>query len=164
MPATPVRYCDFACDLSTRCSRPILDAHRMGRNQREHIHPRVWSEVRWRIRQASRRAIGRPPWFSMRRQLTSSACSMSLACTGSGGDPYEDHLTAFFDMLRKLLITTFHSVPSPSPSVRASIRRIGRRCRHQVVVMAERARSLLIEEYGIPAARVSVILARRATQ
>src|SRR5947209_6924231 len=76
---------------------------------------------------------------------------------GTWGDPYDDHLTGFLEVLRKPLVTTLHSVlPDPSPSVRASIQRLGQRSQ-KIVVMAERARSLLVDDYGISRARVTVI-------
>jgi glycosyltransferase involved in cell wall biosynthesis len=76
---------------------------------------------------------------------------------GKWGDPFQDHLPGFLEELRKPLVTTLHSViPQPGPSVRSAIRRIGDRSR-QVIVMAEHARSLLVDVYGIASRKVSVI-------
>src|SRR5205823_2866944 len=63
----------------------------------------------------------------------------------------------FLDALRKPLVTTLHSVlPQPSPSVRSSVQEIAQRS-SQVVVMAERARSLLVDVYGAAPGKVRVI-------
>ena len=89
-------------------------------------HPSLRPEVRWRIRQGDPRQLpsrGRAP--ERVRPWTSSACSTSSGCTATWGDPFEDHLTAFLDVLEKPLVTTLHSVlPDPSPSVRAAVQRI----------------------------------------
>src|SRR5262249_48044739 len=76
---------------------------------------------------------------------------------GLWGEEFEDHLVSFLDALEKPLVTTLHSVlPEPSPSARAAVQRIGRRSRF-VVAMADLARCLLVERYGLDPARVRVI-------
>lgn len=73
------------------------------------------------------------------------------------GDPFEDHLGLFLDALEKPLVTTLHSVlPDPSPSIRAAVRRIVESSRH-VVVMAERARTLLLHDYAVAEQQVVVV-------
>ncbi len=125
-------------------------------NEATSIHP-YGPEVRWRIRQ------GQPESYRAAAEQLNAAdvdvvsLQHEFGLYGTWGDPFEDHLTSFLDVLQKALVTTLHSVlPEPSPSVRAAVRRIAERS-HQVVVMADRARSLLIDAYGIVPATVCVI-------
>lgn len=114
-------------------------------------------EVRWRIQQ------GRPDSY---REAAAelNAAPIDVVCLqhefglyGTWGDPFDDHLTGFLSVLRKPLVTTFHSVlPDPSRSVRAAVRRLAHRSA-AVVVMADRARALLLETYGIAPGKVQVI-------
>jgi glycosyltransferase involved in cell wall biosynthesis len=113
--------------------------------------------VRWRIRQ------GDPDSYrSAAERLNASAVDVvslqhEFGLYGTWGDPFEDHLTAFLDVLQKPLVTTLHSVlPDPSPSIRAAVQRLAQRST-TLVVMAERARSLLIQDYGIATEQVSVV-------
>jgi glycosyltransferase involved in cell wall biosynthesis len=125
-------------------------------NEATSIHP-YGPDVRWRIRQ------GQPESYrAAAKQLNASEVDVvslqhEFGLYGIWGDPFEDHLTSFLDVLQKPLVTTLHSVlPEPSPSVRAAVSRIAEHS-FQVVVMADRARSLLIDAYGIAAATVCVI-------
>jgi glycosyltransferase involved in cell wall biosynthesis len=139
----------IAADASTRIVWAAI-------NEPTSIHlygPRV----RWRIRQ------GHPESYrDAAEQLNAAAIDVvclqhEFGLYGTWGDPFEDHLTGFLDVLDKPLVTTLHSVlPDPSPSVRASVQHIGRRS-SQVVVMAERARALLVDVYAIPPWKVRVI-------
>lgn len=114
-------------------------------------------EVRWRIRQGDLESY-------RRAAIELNASSVDVVCLqhefglyGIWGDPFEDHLIGFLEELHKPLVTTLHSVlPEPSPSVRASVRRLAQHS-DQVVVMAERARSLLLDAYDIDRNRVTVI-------
>ncbi len=125
-------------------------------NEATSIHP-YGPEVRWRIRQ------GQPESYRAAAEQLNAAdvdvvsLQHEFGLYGTWGDPFEDHLTSFLDVLQKPLVTTLHSVlPEPSPSVRAAVRRIAEHS-HRVVVMADRARSLLIDAYGIVPATVCVI-------
>jgi len=125
-------------------------------NEATSIHP-YGPEVRWRIRQ------GQPESYRAAAEQLNAAdvdvvsLQHEFGLYGTWGDPFEDHLTSFLDVLQKALVTTLHSVlPEPSPSVRAAVRRIAEHS-HPVVVMADRARSLLIDAYGIVPATVCVI-------
>ena len=115
------------------------------------------AEVRWRIRQGSPES-----YREAAQQINAAAVDVvslqhEFGLYGIWGDPFDDHLTPFLESLRKPLVTTLHSVlPDPTASVQASVRRIGARS-SKVVVMAERARSLLIDTYGIAPHKVSVI-------
>jgi glycosyltransferase involved in cell wall biosynthesis len=114
-------------------------------------------EVQWRIRQSDVESY-------RRAAVQLNASSVDVVCLqhefglyGIWGDPFEDHLIGFVEELHKPLVTTLHSVlPEPSPSVRASVRRLAQHS-HQMVVMAERARSLLLDAYDIDCDRITVI-------
>jgi len=114
-------------------------------------------EVRWRIRQGDVESY-------RRAAIELNASSVDVVCLqhefglyGIWGNPFYDHLIGFLEELNKPLVTTLHSVlPEPSLSVRASVRRLAEHS-HQVVVMAERARSLLLDAYDIDRNRITVI-------
>lgn len=125
-------------------------------NEPTSIHP-YGPEVRWRIRQ------GDPDSYRTAAEHLNVAgvdvvsLQHEFGLYGIWGDPFEDHLTSFLEVLEKPLVTTLHSVlPDPSPSVRAAVHRIVKRS-NAVVVMAERARSLLIQDYGVAENRVCVV-------
>jgi glycosyltransferase involved in cell wall biosynthesis len=125
-------------------------------NEAASIHP-YGPEVRWRIRQ------GNPAsYLAVAEHLNAAAVDVvslqhEFGLYGMWGDPFEDHLTAFLEVLEKPLVTTLHSVlPEPSPSVQDAVRRLVEHS-YQVVVMAERARSLLIQDYGVLPDKVCVV-------
>jgi glycosyltransferase involved in cell wall biosynthesis len=114
-------------------------------------------EVRWRIEQgnpASYRAVA--------EELNASnvdvvAIQHEFGLYGVWNDGFVDHLEPFFNALRKPIVTTLHTVlPEPHPSHRRAVQRIGDRSA-AVVVMAETARRLLVQEYGFPEQRIHVI-------
>jgi glycosyltransferase involved in cell wall biosynthesis len=125
-------------------------------NEATSIHP-YGPEVRWRIRQ------GDPNSYRAAAEHLNAA-AIDVVCLqhefglyGNWGDPFEDHLVPFLDVLHKPLVTTLHSVLSaPSPSVRAAVDRIVEHS-SRIVVMAERARSLLVQEYGVAERQVCVV-------
>ena len=125
-------------------------------NEATSIHP-YGPEVRWRIRQGSPES-----YREAAHQINAAAVDVvslqhEFGLYGIWEDPFDDHLTPFLESLRKPLVTTLHSVlPDPTPSVRDSVRRIGVRS-SRVVVMAERARSLLLKAYGVAPEKVCVI-------
>ncbi len=158
---SPPRQCGIAT-FSKDLEQALMAADRTVRiqwaaiNEAISIHP-YGPAVRWRIRQ------GEPESYrAAAEQVNASSIDVvslqhEFGLYGTWGDPYEDHLTGFLDVLKKPLVTTFHSVLSnPSPSIRASVRRIAQRST-QVVVMAERARSILIEAYDVATEKVCVI-------
>ena len=139
----------LAADPSTRIVWAAI-------NEATSIHP-YGPKVHWRIRQ------GDPESYrAAAEQLNAAAIDVvslqhEFGLYGNWADPFEDHLSGFLDVLRKPLVTTLHSVlPEPSPSIRASVRHLAQRS-GVVVVMAERARTLLIDDYGIAPARVQMI-------
>jgi len=114
-------------------------------------------QVRWRIRQ------GDPDSYRVAAERLNVAAvdvislQHEFGLYGNWGDPFEDHLTTFLEVLQKPLVTTLHSVlPDPSPSIRAAVHRIVQRS-DLIVVMAERARSLLIQDYGVAERKVCVV-------
>src|SRR6266568_6650531 len=125
-------------------------------NEATSIHP-YGPQVRWRIRQ------GDPDSYrAAAEHLNVAAVDVvslqhEFGLYGTWGDPFEDHLVSFLEVLQKPLVTTLHSVlPDPSPSISAAVHRIVQRS-HLVVVMAERARSLLIQDYGVAQEKVCVV-------
>jgi glycosyltransferase involved in cell wall biosynthesis len=114
-------------------------------------------EVRWRIRQRQPDSyrVAAEQINASRVDVVSLQHEFSLY--GIWGDPLQDHLPPFLETLRKPLITTLHTVlPNPSPSVREAVARIGEHS-HTVVAMAELARQMLVQTYGIEPAKVRVI-------
>jgi glycosyltransferase involved in cell wall biosynthesis len=114
-------------------------------------------QVRWRIRQ------GDPDSYrAAAEHLNAAAVDVvslqhEFGLYGTWGDPFEDHLAPFLNVLQKPLVATLHSVlPDPSASVRSAVHRLVQRS-DLVVVMAERARSLLIQQYGVAEHEVCVV-------
>ena len=125
-------------------------------NEATSIHP-YGPQVRWRIRQ------GDPDSYrAAAEHLNAAAVDVvslqhEFGLYGTWGDPFEDHLVSFLEVLDKPLVTTLHSVlPDPTPSIHAAVHRIVQRS-NIVVVMADRARSLLIEDYGVAERQVCVV-------
>jgi glycosyltransferase involved in cell wall biosynthesis len=125
-------------------------------NEATSIHP-YGPQVRWRIRQGSPES-----YKAVAERLNAAAIDVvslqhEFGLYGTWGDPFEDHLTGFLDVLEKPLVTTLHSVlPDPSPSIYAAVQRIVQRS-SRIVVMAERARSLLIDDYDVLPSKVCVV-------
>jgi glycosyltransferase involved in cell wall biosynthesis len=139
----------FAADPSVRIQWAAI-------NEATSLHA-YGPRVQWRIRQ------GHPDSYREAAQQINLApmdvvsLQHEFGLYGVWGDPFDDHLRPFLDTLEKPLVTTLHSVlPSPSPSVREAVQSIARRS-GRVVVMAERARALLLQDYGISHEQVSVI-------
>ena len=157
----PPRQCGIATfssdlELALYAADPRVRIQWAAINEATSIHS-YGPDVRWRIRQ------GQPDSYQAAAEQLNAAdidvvsLQHEFGLYGTWGEPFEDHLAPFLDVLRKPLVTTLHSVlPEPSPSVRAAVRRIAEHS-WQVVVMAERARALLIDAYGIPPAPISVI-------
>jgi glycosyltransferase involved in cell wall biosynthesis len=76
---------------------------------------------------------------------------------GVWGPTFDDHLVEFMQTIEVPVVAILHSVPpDPSASVRAAVRMLGLRSA-QLIVMAEFAKSLLVDRYGLDAAGVAVI-------
>ncbi len=91
--------------------------------------------------------------------LNTSRCDAVLLQHEYGlfGGECGEHLLDLIDHLQKPLITTLHSVLSePSAKQKSVLERIGARSRF-MVVMANRARLLLNEVYGVPLDRARLI-------
>jgi glycosyltransferase involved in cell wall biosynthesis len=125
-------------------------------NEATSIHP-YGPQVRWRIRQGDPDSYRRVAEHLNVAAVDVVSLQHEFGLYGIWGDPFEDHLTSFLEVLEKPLVTTLHSVlPDPTPSIREAVRRIVRRS-SWIVVMAERARSLLIQDYDIPTRKVLVV-------
>jgi glycosyltransferase involved in cell wall biosynthesis len=157
----PPRQCGiatFSKDLEHAIARadPSVRIRWAAINESTSLHA-YGREVLWRIRQGDVESY-------RRAAIQLNASSVDVVCLqhefglyGVWGDPFEDHLIGFLEELNKPLVTTLHSVlPEPSPSVRASVRRLARHS-DRLVVMAERARSLLLDVYDIDCNRITVI-------
>jgi glycosyltransferase involved in cell wall biosynthesis len=139
----------LAADASTRIAWAAI-------NEATSIHP-YGPEVHWRIRQGDPQSYRAAAEQINRAAIEVVSLQHEFGLYGTWGDPFVDHLAGFLDALDKPLVTTLHSVlPEPSPSVRAAVRRLARRST-RVVVMAERARSLLVDAYGIALDAVRVV-------
>jgi glycosyltransferase involved in cell wall biosynthesis len=114
-------------------------------------------EVRWRIEQ------GNPASYrAAAEELNASnvdvvAIQHEFGLYGAWNDGFADHLEPFLEVLRKPVVTTLHTVlPEPHPSHRRALQRIGHRSA-AVLAMAETARRLLVQEYGLQESRIRVI-------
>lgn len=157
----PPRQCGIAT-FSRDLEQALLQADPRVRirwaaiNEATSIHP-YGPEVRWRIRQGSSDTYEAAALQINESSVNVVSLQHEFGLFGLWGDSFEDHLAPFLGALRKPLVTTLHSVlPDPTPSVLAAVQRIGRRSQ-AVVVMAERARTLLLDVYGITPSKVWVI-------
>ncbi|HET7425633.1 MAG TPA: glycosyltransferase, partial [Gemmatimonadales bacterium] len=114
-------------------------------------------EVQWRMSQEDPAS-----YAATAVQLNASAVDVvsvqhEFGLYGIWGERFEDHLAPFLEVLHKPLVVTLHTVlPEPSPSVREAVRQIGHHSA-AVVVMAELARQILVDSYGLSADNVHVI-------
>lgn len=139
----------MAADPSTRIAWAAI-------NESMSIHP-YGPEVQWRIRQGQPASYRQAALDLNNATIDVVSLQHEFGLYGIWGDVFDDHLTGFLEVLRKPLVSTLHSVlPEPSPSVRASMQHLAQRS-STIVVMAERARSLLVSDYGISPHRVRVI-------
>ena len=125
-------------------------------NDEESLHP-YGPQVHWRIRQRHADSYLEAAEDLNRTPVDLVSVQHEFGLYGIWGDTFEDHLAPFLLALRKPLVTTLHTVlPSPSPSVRAAVQLIGERSR-AVVVMADLACRILVEEYGLDERTVRVV-------
>lgn len=157
----PPRQCGIAT-FSRDVERALQDADPsvliqwVAINEATSIHS-YGPEVRWRIRQGDPHSYRAGAEHVNLAPVDVVSLQHEFGLYGVWGDPFEDHLTAFLEVLTKPLVTTLHTVLSdPSPSIRTAVQRIAQKSR-QLVVMAERARSLLIRDYAIAEHQVRVI-------
>lgn len=118
---------------------------------------RYGPEVKWRIRQQRAGSYGRAASAINQSDIDVVSIQHEFGLYGDWDQSFDDHLEPFLDTLERPLVTTFHTVlPHPSASVLAAVQRIGTRSR-AVVVMAERARRILSERYGLDPSTIHVI-------
>jgi len=114
-------------------------------------------EVRWRIRQgdaSSYRAAAEAINFTS-VDIVNVQHEFGLYGIWTEG-VYHDHLRPFLEALRKPVVTTLHTVPpEPTPSMRDAIRSAVQ-LSDAVVVMAEAAKGILADRYGL--AKVPVVI------
>ncbi len=76
---------------------------------------------------------------------------------GIWGPTFDDHLAEFMAVIEVPVIAILHSVPpDPSQSVRGAVRMLGHRSA-QLIVMADFAKGLLVDRYGLNPTGVTVI-------
>lgn len=157
----PPRQCGIATFTSDLAGAllaldPILTVSRVAIDEPIPVH-RYGPEVRWRIQQGNPNSYRAAALALNASDVDVVAIEHEFGLYGAWRDSFEDHLAPFLDALRKPLVSTLHTVlPDPTPSVRQVVQRIGRRS-VAVIAMAETARRLLVEDYGLPPERVHVI-------
>lgn len=160
--SAPPRQCGIAT-----YSKDLADAIRAAGEPNVHV---LWAaieadepslsyapDVRWTIRQGDACS-----YRAAAESLNASGVDVvhvqhEFGLYGSFGETYDDHIEAFWEAIRLPVITTLHSVlPNPPQDMRTAVQAIAR---HSSVVigMAERARTLLTTQYGVPASKVRVI-------
>jgi glycosyltransferase involved in cell wall biosynthesis len=157
----PPRQCGIAT-FSSDLERALKAADRSvliqwaAINEAESIHP-YGPEVRWRIHQGDPDSYRAAAAHLNVAAVDVVSLQHEFGLYGKWGEPFEDHLTAFLDVLEKPLVTTLHSVlPDPSPSIRAAVRRLVDGSQ-RIIVMAERARTLLMRDYAVLPHQVCVV-------
>ncbi|HEY3115530.1 MAG TPA: glycosyltransferase family 4 protein [Chloroflexota bacterium] len=161
MGTCPPRQCGiatFASDLEAalKAADDTVSVQWAAINEPTSIHA-YEPKVRWRIRQGDPESYREAALQLNAADVDVVSLQHEFGLYGIWGERFDDHLAPFLDALDKPLVTTLHSVlPSPTPSVRLAVQRIAARS-SQVVVMAERAKSLLIDDYSIAPNWVSVI-------
>ncbi len=157
----PPRQCGiatFTSDLarSVLATDPAAVVSWAAIDQRSPAHD-YGPEVRWRIEQGNPASYQAAAEELTRSNVDVVAIEHEFGLYGTWNGGFVDHLEPFFDAVRKPVVTTMHTVlPEPHPSHRSAVQRIGRRSA-AVVVMAETARRLLVEEYGLRESRICVI-------
>jgi glycosyltransferase involved in cell wall biosynthesis len=157
----PPRQCGiatFSSDLeqALKATDPSVLIQWAAINEATSIHP-YGPQVHWRIRQGDPNSYRAAAEHLNVAAVDVVSLQHEFGLYGTWGDPFEDHLVGFLDVLDKPLVTTLHSVlPDPSPSIREAVRRIVQRS-NLIVVMAEHARSLLIQHYGVAERKVRVV-------
>ncbi len=125
-------------------------------NEEHSIHP-YGPQVRWRIRQRHPETYERAAAEINASNVDIVSIQHEFGLYGIWGETFEDHLAPFLETLTRPLVTTLHTtLPDPSPSVREAVRRIGRHSK-ALIVMVQRGRTILEQEYGIDPAKVHVI-------
>jgi len=76
---------------------------------------------------------------------------------GIFGGQYGKFILQFLEVLTKPVVTTFHTVlPEPPPEIKLIVEKIERRS-DRVIVLANCARNILIQQYSLPAEKLVVI-------
>jgi glycosyltransferase involved in cell wall biosynthesis len=158
---SPPRQCGIAT-FTSDLARAMQTADPKARlswaaiNEEYSIHP-YGPQVRWRIRQRHPATYERAAAQINDSNVDIVSIQHEFGLYGIWGETFEDHLAPFLDTLTKPLVTTLHTtLPDPSRSVKEAVRRIGSRS-SALIVMADRGRSILEQEYGIDPAKVHVI-------
>lgn len=158
---SPPRQCGIAT-FTSDLARAMQTADPKARlwwaaiNEKQSVHP-YGPQVHWRIRQGYPDTYERAAAEINASNVDIVSIQHEFGLYGIWGETFEDHLAPFLETLTRPLVTTLHTtLPDPSPSVREAVRRIGRHSK-AIIVMVQRARTILEQEYGIDPARVHVI-------
>jgi glycosyltransferase involved in cell wall biosynthesis len=123
----------------------------------EHSIHTYGPQVRWCIRQRHPDSYERAASEINESNVDVVSVQHEFGLYGIWGETFEDHLAPFLETLTRPLVTTLHTtLPSPSPSVKEAVRRIGSHSQ-ALIVMAHRGRTILEQEYGIDPSKVHVI-------
>ncbi len=158
---SPPRQCGiatFTSDLarSMQAADPKARLWWAAINEEHSLHP-YGQQVRWRIRQRHPDTYRCAAAEINESNVDIVSIQHEFGLFGIWGETFEDHLVPFLETLTKPLVTTLHTtLPEPSPSVREAVQRIGSHS-NALIVMANRARTILEQEYGIDPAIVHVI-------
>lgn len=115
------------------------------------------ADVAWRVTQGDPGSYRR-----LARELNDASIDVVLlqhefGLFGIWGPTFDDHLAEFMAIIEVPVVAILHSVPpEPSPSVRAAVGTLGRQSA-RVIVMAEFAKGLLVDRYGLHPSDISVI-------
>lgn len=158
---SPPRQCGIAT-FTADLARAMQTANPRARfswaaiNEEYSIHP-YGPNVRWRIRQRHPDSYERAAAEINASQVDIVSLQHEFGLYGIWGETFEDHLAPFLETLTRPLVTTLHTtLPGPSPSVKAAVQRIGEHS-SVLIVMAQRGRTILEQEYDIDPAKVHVI-------
>src|SRR5713226_9371737 len=119
----PPRQCGiatFSSDLerALKAADPSVLIQWAAINEATSIHP-YGPQVRWRIRQGDPDSYRAAAEHLNVAAIDVVSLQHEFGLYGAWGDPFEDHLVSFLEVLDKPLVTTLHSVlPDPSPSIR----------------------------------------------
>lgn len=116
------------------------------------------ADVEWRVSQGHASHFTRLADELNAASLDAVLLQHEFGLYGHWGPTFDDYLGPFLSRLRVPLVSLLHSVPpQPSPSVRAAVEQLARYSAG-LIVMAESARDLLVDQYGIARRSIRVVL------
>jgi glycosyltransferase involved in cell wall biosynthesis len=114
-------------------------------------------EVKWHIAQGDPASYRRLAQDLNATDVDVVLIQHEFGLFGIWGPTFDDHLADFMALIDAPVVAILHSVPpDPSASVRAAVRLLGHRSA-QLIVMADFAKGLLADRYGLNPTSISVI-------